>query len=393
MISKQKTVIFLTVLIDAVGMGIIIPVLPFYVESFGATAFGVTALLAVFSLCSFFSAPFLGALSDKYGRRPILIISILSTSLGWFVFASAGSLIFLFVARIIDGMASGNFSTAQSYLIDISKNKKERTQNLGLISAAFGVGFILGPMLGGFLSPVSPSFPFWFVAFLALFNGVLAIFLVPETNFRASQKKQQEKMEWNPFLPLSRAFHNKSLHSLLLIWFLFTLAAVGMQSIIALYVGHVFGFGAVIVGVFMTFVGIVILLNQFAFLKHFWLKYFSENDLEFWLLLVFGIGFLLMAVKSLFWFIVGVVVMTFAQAVLRAVLTSHISGKGDSKQQGELMGVSSSLGAVASILGPLAAGAIFNLKASAPLYLSAAFGFLAFLIFLIPKKNKYEYTK
>lgn len=388
MLSKQKAVIFLTVLIDVIGMGIIIPVLPFYVESFGATAFGVTALFAVFSLCSFLSAPFLGVLSDKYGRRPILIISILSTSLGWFVFASATSLVFLFVGRIIDGMASGNFSTAQSYLIDISKNKKERTQNLGIISAAFGVGFILGPMLGGFLSPISPSFPFWFVAFLALFNAALAIFLVPETNFRATKEKKQEKMEWNPFLPLLRAFRNKSLHSPFFIWFLFNLAAVGMQSIIALYVSRAFGFGAVMAGVFMTFVGIVIILNQLAFLKHFWLKYFSENDLKFWLLLVFGIGFLLMVIKNLTWFIIGIVVMTFAQAVLRVVLTSHISGEGNSKQQGELMGVSSSLGAVASILGPLIAGAVFHLKINAPFYLSAAFGFLAFLIFLIPKKPR-----
>jgi DHA1 family tetracycline resistance protein-like MFS transporter len=144
MLNKQKAIIFFTVLVDAIGIGIIIPVLPFYVASFGASAFMVTSLFAVFSFCSFSSNPLLGVLSDKYGRRPILVISIFSTSLGWFVFAGAFHSIFLFVGRIIDGLAAGNFSTAQSYLIDIAKTPKEKTHNIGLIGAAFGWGLYWG---------------------------------------------------------------------------------------------------------------------------------------------------------------------------------------------------------------------------------------------------------
>jgi len=386
MFSKQKAVIFLTVLINAIGIGIVIPVLPFYAESFGASAFGVTALLAVYSLCSFFSAPFLGSLADRYGRRPILIISILSTSLGWFVFATAKHLPLLFLGRVIDGMAAGNFSTAQSYLIDISSNKKEKTQNLGLVSVAFGLGLVLGPTFGGFLSPVSPSFPFWFVAFLSLFNGILAIFLIPETNFRASLKKLQEKVNWNPFLPIIKAFKNKLQHLSFLTWFLFESASMSLQAIIPLYMAYTFGFGAVAVGVLLTCVGLMVILNQIAFLKHFWLKYFSENDLKFWLFLSLAVGYVILAVPKLLWFIIAAVIITFCTAVLRVVIASDVSSKGQPSQQGELMGTLSSLGAVATIIAPPVAGAVFQINPTSPLYLCAAYSFVAFLIVLLPQK-------
>ncbi len=394
MFSKQKAIIFFTVLVDAIGIGIVIPVLPFYVASFGSSAFLVTSLFAIFSFCSFLSTPLLGALSDKYGRRPVLIASIFSTSLGWFVFAGAFHTIFLFVGRIIDGIAAGNFSTAQSYLIDIAKNPKEKTHNIGLISAAFGLGFILGPMLGGFLSPVSPSFPFWFVGFLAFGNGALAVFLLEESNPKvlANNKKikfalkdfinKETLKDFNPFLPILRAIKNKPFFKNFSVWFLFNLASVSMQSILALYVASIFGYGSVAVGILMAMIGIIIVLNQAIFLKKFWLKYFSEKNLEFWLLLLLAVGFLLMVVPSLPWFIAGMVFITFAQAVLRTIITTNISNKSQTDNQGELMGVLSSLGAVASIIGPLIAGAMFEIRVSFPFFLSASYGFLAFLILL-----------
>ncbi len=395
MVSKQKAVIFSTVLIDAIGFGIVIPVLPFYVASFGSSAFLVTSLFAIFSLCSFLSTPLLGVLSDKYGRRPVLIASMFSTSLGWFVFAGAFHTIFLFIGRIIDGIAAGNFSTAQSYLIDIAKTPKEKTNNIGLVGSAFGLGFVMGPMLGGLLSPISPAFPFWFVGFLAFFNGALAVFLLDESNHRvlvASQKKikvsfkellkKETIKDFNPFLPLRRAIKNKPFHKNFSVWFLFNLAIVSMQSIVALYVASIFGFGSFTVGMLMAMIGIIIILNQAVFLKRFWLKYFSEKNLEFWLLLMLGVGFLLMVVPNLAWFIIGLVLITFAQAVLRTVITSNVSDKSKTDNQGELMGVLSSLGAVASVAGPLIAGSMFEVKVSFPFFLSASYGFLAFLILL-----------
>ena len=181
-IQKDKLIIMTTVFVDVLGIGIIIPVLPFYVESFGVSSFVVTLLFSVFALFSFVSGPFLGALSDRIGRRPVLILSIASTALGWFVFASANAVWVLFLGRIIDGVAAGNFPIAQSYLVDIAKDDKERTSNLGIIGAVFGIGFIIGPFLGAMLSAISPASPFWFVGVLALLNMIGAWFFLPETH-------------------------------------------------------------------------------------------------------------------------------------------------------------------------------------------------------------------
>lgn len=150
--KKQKIIIFLTVFIDVVGIGLVIPTLPLYVERYGATPLVAMTFFAVYAFCQFFGAPFLGSLSDRIGRRPVLIVSLLGTSLGWFMFALANSLPLLFLARIIDGITGGNISTAQSYLVDISRNDRERTENFGIIGASFGMGFILGPALGGVLT-------------------------------------------------------------------------------------------------------------------------------------------------------------------------------------------------------------------------------------------------
>lgn len=163
---SPKKIILLTAFIDVIGISIVIPVLPFYVESFGASAFIVTVLFSVYSLCSFLSAPYLGALSDKIGRRPVLLVSILSTALGWFVFAGAKNLWFLFIGRIIDGLAAGNLPITQSYLTDLAKDDRERTANLGLIGAIFGLAFVIGPAIGGWLGSISHALPFWTVGAL-----------------------------------------------------------------------------------------------------------------------------------------------------------------------------------------------------------------------------------
>jgi DHA1 family tetracycline resistance protein-like MFS transporter len=157
----------------------------------------------------------------------------LSTAIGWLVFASAHSLIFLFIGRIIDGMAAGNISTAQSSLVDISKDPKERTQNLGMIGAAFGIGFIVGPLIGGFLSSFSPVVPFWFATALAFADVVIAFLFLDETHKHISKKA---KLEWNPFLPLRRAITDRTLLPNYFAWFfsscLFHLFNPSLRSIL-----------------------------------------------------------------------------------------------------------------------------------------------------------------
>src|SRR6266481_445228 len=175
-------VIFTTVFIDLVGFGIVIPVLPFYAEGsrFNATPRTVGLLFASYSLMQLIFAPILGRLSDKYGRRPVLLISIIGTGIGFLILGLAKTLTMLFVGRILDGITGGNISTAQAYIADIT-TKENRAKGMGIVGAAFGLGFVFGPAIGGVLSRWGINVPFLFAAGLALANAILLYFTLPET--------------------------------------------------------------------------------------------------------------------------------------------------------------------------------------------------------------------
>jgi len=383
---NKKLIILLTVLIDVLGIGIIIPVLPFYVESFGASAFVVTLLFAVFSLFSFFSAPLLGMLSDRIGRRPVLIVSIASTALGWLVFAAATNIYWLFIGRIIDGLAAGNFPIAQSYLIDIAKTEKEKTTNLGLIGAIFGIGLIVGPLLGGVLSQVSLSLPFWFVGGLATFNMVLAYFNLPETN---KNKNKDKKISFNPFGPILKAIKTSSLRPKFIAWFLFGLALAGQQSVLSLYLAAGFNFNSFLISLVMGGIGIILVFNQIFFLKKVWLKYFSEEKLIIFFVFILSFSFLFISTSFLFILILGLFLLSVAQSVLRVVMTSQIIKNGSAKDQGMILGILSSVISLSMIIGPILAGALFSMRINFPFWASASFSFLALIIIICEKrKNK-----
>src|SRR5213596_4024471 len=175
-------VIFITVFIDLVGFGIVIPVLPFYAEGtkFGATPREVGLLFASYSVMQLIFAPVLGRLSDKYGRRPVLLISIIGTGIGFLILGFATTLWMLFLGRILDGISGGNISTAQAYIADVT-TKENRAKGMGLLGAAFGLGFIFGPAVGGVLSRWGIHVPFFFAAGLCFANSILLYFTLPET--------------------------------------------------------------------------------------------------------------------------------------------------------------------------------------------------------------------
>jgi MFS family permease len=382
---NKKFIILLTVLIDVLGIGIIIPVLPFYVESFGASAFVVTLLFAVFSFFSFFSAPLLGAWSDRIGRRPVLIISIASTALGWFVFAIATNIYWLFIGRIIDGLAAGNFPIAQSYLVDIAKDEKERTTNLGYIGAIFGIGLIIGPVIGGLLSQISLGLPFYFVGGLATINVLLALKYLPETN---KNKNLEKKIEFNPVKPIIKSLKNNKLRASFIAWFLFGLALAGQQSVLSLYLSQKFTFNSLMISLFMAGMGVILVLNQAVLLKKVWLKYFSDNKLTIGGTLILCLSFALMGVNWLWVLVIGSLLLSFSHSVLRVVMTSQVIKKGDSNEQGMILGVMSSIMSLSMIIGPILAGALFSIKLNLPFFASAILAFLAFVILFLDIKHK-----
>ena len=374
--KKTKLLILLTVFIDILGMGIVIPILPFYVESFGASAFIVTALFAVYALCSFLSAPIIGALSDRFGRRPMLIISIFSTAAGWIIFALAPSIPMLFLGRIIDGIAAGNLPIAQAYLTDIARNDKERSTNLGLIGAIFGIAFIVGPFVGGVLGAVSHTFPFWFVGGLALINALLALIMLPETHLNRHHKK----ISINPFTPLIRASRDKILLPNYIAWFLCMFAIAGFQSIFALYVGAVFNIGEFGAGMIFAGMGVIIALNQGFFLKQIWLKYFNETHLEWGMLLMFAIATALAGIPNILIFFIALIGTTLGQSTLRAVMTSQIVAQAGQTMRGEVLGITSSITSMSMALAPLVAGILFGIQVSFPFITGGMLLAIAFII-------------
>jgi len=374
--TKQKIIILFTVFIDVLGFGIVIPILPFYLSEFGADSFTVTLLFSVFSLCSFISSPFLGALSDRIGRRPVLLLSIFSTSVGWLVFASASSIPLLFVGRIIDGLAAGNFTTAQSYLVDISTNDKERTTNLGIIGATFGIGFMVGPLLGGILSTVSHAFPFYTVGIMALLNGIIASFLLPETN----KNKSQVPLRFNPITPLQNAYREKSLRNVYAVWLLFAISIVISQSVFGLFAQKAFLFNAFQTGIFFTIAGVIVAINQIFLLKRLWLKHFSEFEIQKIMLIVLSIGLLGMSAQRVEVFYLALIFLGTGQALLRVVITSRAVSSGNSKAKGEILGITSALMSAAMIVGPIIGGALFEIATSLPFIVGSVLLLIAFFI-------------
>jgi predicted MFS family arabinose efflux permease len=376
-VQKEKVIIIFTVLVDVIGFGIVIPILPFYVTEFGVSPLIVTLLFASFSFCSFFSAPLLGALSDRFGRRPMMIMSIISTAVGWFVFASATTVPMLFVGRIIDGIAAGNFTTAQSYIVDISRDEKERTANLGLISAVFGVGFLLGPIVGGIASKVSHAFPFWLAGSFAAINAVSAFFFLPESH---TVREQSKPIRFDPVSPLLRAARDVQLRPVYITWMMFALAFVTGQSVFALFVKDIFGFTAFETGMTFTLIGVVVVLNQVVLLKRFWMKRFSDGALVLVMLAILAIALLLIATESLPLFLTALLGLGTGQAVLRVVITSQVAGAAGAMRKGETIGILSAIMSASMVVAPILAGYLFEIDHAIPYFSATGFLVAAFLL-------------
>ncbi|MFA6257351.1 MAG: MFS transporter [Candidatus Paceibacterota bacterium] len=374
---SPKSIILATVFLDVLGIGLVVPILPFYVESFQVSDFVVTLLFAVFSLFAFFSAPILGMLSDRKGRRPVLLISLASSALGWLIFAFSNSIWGLFLGRIIDGSAAGNISTAQNYLIDMSKTPAERTKNLGLIGAIFGIGFIIGPVVGGLLSGFNMRLPFVVVGILATVNTVLAYFFLPETHHQ--ENRSTKKISINPFAPIVKAFANKEVLPLYMAWLFFGIAISLNQSIFALYINRMFAWGVIASGLLMALMGVILALNQAVLIHKVWLKYFKESFLLLWIFIPFALGYFAMALPFKFAFMLGLIITAFGHSTLRVVMSSQIIGFSDKKEQGEMMGILTSFMSLSMILGPMIGGAVYVLNTSLPFTVAGIFCLVAFM--------------
>ncbi len=357
--------IFLIVFIDLLGFGLILPLLPYYAETFGANELTVGLLLASYSLMQFIGAPMLGRLSDRYGRRPILLISQLGTFIGFMILGFATTLWMLFLSRIIDGISGANLSTAQAYIADVT-DEKNRAKSFGLIGAAFGLGFIIGPAVGGFLSQFGYHVPAFFAAGLSMLTMILTFVMLPEP-----QRKSNARREFS-MKALKQAFGHPTVGILLSIVFTFGLAFAMFQTSFALFASARFGFNVQQTALVLTYVGILSVIMQLVVVKRV-VKRLGENRSIVVTISALALGLVLMAAVQNPWMLIVVMpVLSFGGGVTSPVLTSLISKSVDRAEVGGMLGISTSVDSMSRVVAPILGNALLVFGSAWPSIVGAA---------------------
>lgn len=352
-------VILTTVFIDLVGFGIVIPVLPFYAEGtkFNATPRMVGLLFASYSIMQLIFSPILGGLSDKYGRRPVLLISIIGTGIGFLIIGFAQTLSMLFAGRILDGITGGNISTAQAYVADVT-TKENRAMGMGMIGAAFGVGFIFGPAIGGILSHWGIQVPFLFAAGLCFANALLLYFKLPET-VTAQHPARNRAARGRGFTQLFDSLKQPRLAFVLTIYFLFVVSFSIMTTSFSLYTMFRFGYDARHTGYLFAYVGIIAVIIQGGLIGRL-VKRFGELPLVIvgalcFAISLFAVPFVGPAAGGLGALLVGGGVFSMGNSLATPALTSLASKSAEAEEQGTILGVTQSVASLARAIGPFLA--------------------------------------
>ncbi len=361
-------VIFTTIFIDLVGFGIVMPVLPFYVEGtrFNATPRTVGLLFASYSIMQLIFAPILGRLSDRYGRRPVLLTSIVGTGIGFLILGFATTLWMLFAGRVLDGITGGNISTAQAYIADITK-KENRARGMGLVGAAFGLGFVFGPAIGGILSRWGISVPFIFAACLAFANAILLYFTLPETVTpdHPARVSAAGGRSWSLVL---KALTQPKLGFVLTIYFLFIVAFSIMTTIFSLFTMFSFGYDASHTGYLFAYVGIIGAFIQGGLIGRL-VRAFGEISLVLVGALLFAVSLFLIPFTSHHTGLLTLLGVGGAFAIGNGLatpsLTSLASKSATEREQGVVLGITQSVASLARAVGPsIAAALIFSAVAA-----------------------------
>lgn len=356
-------IIFITVFIDLIGFGMVIPILPYYANTspFDATPRDIGFLVASYSLMQFFFSPILGRLSDKYGRRPILFISILGSAVGYFLIGWASTLFLVFLGRIIGGITGGNISTAQAYIADVT-SKKNRAKGMGLFGAAFGLGFILGPALAGVLSKYGIHVPFYFAAALSLGNALALYFVLPES-LKASLRGRipKHKSRIHEFL---HSLKDKEFREINIVYFLLITAFSIMTYAFVLYTAYRFGYKPEQNGYLFAFVGVVSILAQGGLFGHL-VKRFGEASLVvagclLMVISLFAVPFVGPHSGGLAALLIGIGILSLGNSLASPGLTSLASKTADEHDQGRAMGIMQSGSSLARALGPVLGGYLLN---------------------------------
>jgi multidrug resistance protein len=384
--DKNLWVLVFVCVINSLGFGIIVPILYSYGKTFGVTGEILGILTASFSVAQFFATPVLGSLSDKWGRKPLLVISLAGTCISFILFAEARSMIMLFAARVLDGLTGGNVSVAQAMVSDTAR-PDNRARRFGILSSAFGFGFVIGPAIGGFLNRYGMQVPFYFAAGISLIGTLCSLFFLKETNPPDRTRKDSEKTKFS-FTVLATTLKRPVIGTAVFTGFMLTMAQFTMIIGFQTFSVDVLKITPTQIGILYAGFGVSGIIMQLC--VPLFTKWLSSKSMI--LLLSTFLCLVAMFVTGLtnhfIPFVAGICIYGLFNGLRNPMLNAIIADRIDHKEQGKILGINQSYASIGQTLGPVTAGFAALLSVHAIFFLSSCYILAAFLLSFRLKKKE-----
>ena len=370
--NRALALVYATIFLDVLGLGILIPVLPYFAQQYRTDALTVGLLSAAFSIAQFVASPFLGALSDRVGRRPVILFNIFGSSMAYFLFGWASTLWLLMLARVLEGITGGSISTAQAYIADVTP-PEDRMKRFGMIGAVFGLGFIIGPAFGGFLSTYGLSWPAYAAGTLCLLASIFGYFFLPES--LAIEKRATTRLTFadaNPIKKISEALARDSIRPILLAIFVVNVAFSALQSNFALFTLKRFQMGPQDNAWIFVYIGSLSIFMQGVVVRKM-PKALNPVTTCVTGLAAMSLGFLGISFAQVEWHLFpAIAILAFGNGIAAPMLTGLISRRVGEREQGSVLGSSQAILSSTRIVGPLFAGFVFDALGSGAPYWTGA---------------------
>lgn len=369
-------IIALVAVVNALGYGIIIPILYIYSRRYGLSDFQNGLLFATFSLCQFISTPIIGRMSDKYGRRPLLVGSIAGTAISFFIMAFAPSAIFLFIARALDGLTAGNLPVAQAVISDTTA-PQDRAKGFGIMGAAFGFGFIFGPVISALTVGIWPALPFLIAGAVSIIAVAITALFLPETNQHKGEVRHGKLFD---FRKLYHALFDANIGVTLLITLFYFLAFSLFIYAFQPFSIKILHLSPARISILFSMIGLIGLVSQMLLVQRI-SRFFGLKKALSGALITVSFSFLLAFIShSLIMFLISNIVLALSNALVQPLINTILSRETDDKSQGTIMGINASYMSIGQILGPIVGGAVATIAIPYPFLAGSLFLLLCFVL-------------